>query len=102
MIFDELNKTTYLKKYYNFFNKDVSKFVSSDLLDKEIDENFNDEKTAMHDEVQKNNKIKSMTDNDENHNQSQFQINCNRKKLNSKLENLFHEGEDVDVYQDIT
>lgn len=50
----------------------------------------------------KNNKIKSMTDNDENHNQSQFQINCNRKKLNSKLENLFHEGEDVDVYQDIT
>ena len=24
------------------------------------------------------------------------------KKLNSKLENLFHEGEDVDVYQDIT
>ena len=81
MIFDELNKTTYLKKYYNFFNKDVSKFVSSDLLDKEIDENFNDEKTEMHDEVQKNNKIKSMTDNDENHNQSQFQINCNRKKI---------------------
>lgn len=100
MIFDELNKTTYLKKYYNFFNKDVSKFVSSDLLDKEIDENFNDEKTEMQDEVQKNNKIKSMTDNDENHNQSQFQINCN--PLNSKLENLFHEGEDVDVYQDIT
>lgn len=69
MIFDELNKTTYLKKYNNFFNKDASKFVSNGLIDKEIDENFNNEITEMHDEVQKSNKIKSMTDYDENHNQ---------------------------------
>ena len=32
-----------MKKYYNYFDKDVSKFVSSELLEKEIDKNFNDE-----------------------------------------------------------
>ena len=42
-IFDKLSEITYLKKYYNFFNPDISKFVSSELLEKETDENFKDE-----------------------------------------------------------
>ena len=35
-IFDELNEITCLKKYYNFFEKDASKFVSSELFEKEL------------------------------------------------------------------
>ena len=31
-IFDELNEVTYLKRYYNHFDKEVSKFVSSNLI----------------------------------------------------------------------
>ena len=31
-IFDEMNGITYLKRYYNYFDKEVSKFVSSNLL----------------------------------------------------------------------
>ena len=33
---------TYLKRYYNFFDKDLSKFFSSELREKEMDENLND------------------------------------------------------------
>ena len=36
-IFDEV---TYLKKFYNLFYPHISKFISSELLEKEIDENF--------------------------------------------------------------
>ena len=42
-IFDELNKISYLKKYYNVFDKRLSKFVSGKFLETKIDENFNDE-----------------------------------------------------------
>ena len=30
--FDEINEVTYLKRYYNYFDKEVSKCLSSDLL----------------------------------------------------------------------
>ena len=43
LIFDELNKISHLKKYYNVFDQNVSKFVSGELLKRENDENFNDE-----------------------------------------------------------
>ena len=35
-----------MKKYYNFFDKDISKFVTSELREKEI-ENFNSEMTKV-------------------------------------------------------
>ena len=41
-ILDEMNEVTYLKKYYNYFDKGVSKFVSSDLIRAEIEEKYND------------------------------------------------------------
>ena len=40
-IFDEMNKVTYLKQYYNYFDKEVSKFVSSDLIRAEVEEKYN-------------------------------------------------------------
>ena len=31
-IFLEMNEVTYLKRYYNYFDKEISKFISSDLI----------------------------------------------------------------------
>ena len=42
-IFDELKEITYIKKYYNFFDPNVSKFVTSDLIAQEIEEKYNDD-----------------------------------------------------------
>ena len=41
-IFDEMNEITYLKKCYNYFGKEVSKFVSSDLIRAKVEEKYND------------------------------------------------------------
>ena len=41
-MFDELKKVTYLKRYYNFFDQKVSKFVTTELIKQEIDEKYND------------------------------------------------------------
>ena len=42
-IFDELKEITYIKKYYNFFDPKVSKFVTPDLIAQEIEEKYNDD-----------------------------------------------------------
>ena len=42
-IFDELKEITYIKKYYNFFDPKVSKFVMPDLIAQEIEEKYNDD-----------------------------------------------------------
>ena len=41
-IFDEMNKVVYLKRYYNYFDKEVSKIVSSFLISVEVEEKYND------------------------------------------------------------
>ena len=41
-IFDEMNEITYNKRYYNHFNKEVSKFVTSELIRAEVEEKYND------------------------------------------------------------
>ena len=40
-IIDEINEITYIKKYYNLFDTKVSNFVRSDILEKEINQNYN-------------------------------------------------------------
>ena len=40
-IFDEMNEVTCFKKYYNYFDKEVSKFVSSNLIRAEVEEKYN-------------------------------------------------------------
>ena len=46
-IFDEVKEVTYLKRYYNYFDQKVAKFVINDLIRAEIDEKFNDSVTAL-------------------------------------------------------
>ena len=41
-ISDELQEITYLKRCYNFFDSEVSKVVSIDLIRQEIEEKYND------------------------------------------------------------
>ena len=43
LIFDELKETTYIKKYYNFFDPKISKFVTPDLIAQEIEGKCNDD-----------------------------------------------------------
>ena len=46
-IFEEMNEVTYLKRYYNYFDKEVSKFVSSHLIRAEVEEKYNDSITRL-------------------------------------------------------
>ena len=39
-IIDERNEITYLKKYYNLFNNKVSNYVNSDVLEQQIEHDF--------------------------------------------------------------
>ena len=39
-IIDEINEISYIKKYYNLFYDKVSKFVNSDVLEQQIEQDF--------------------------------------------------------------
>ena len=41
-VFHELNEVTYLQKYYSLYDKKISKFVSSDLMKQNAEEQYND------------------------------------------------------------
>ena len=42
MIFDEIKESTYLKRYYNYSDPRVPKFIMVDLIQEEIEEKLND------------------------------------------------------------
>ena len=39
-VFDEIEELSYAKRYKNVFDQDISKFVSTEILDREIEEEF--------------------------------------------------------------
>ena len=39
-IVDEIEEITYIKKYCNLFDNSVSKFVNSDILERQINQKF--------------------------------------------------------------
>ena len=45
-IIDEMNEVSYLKMYYNLFEKKISNFGNSELLEKEIEQKF-EQKSQM-------------------------------------------------------
>ena len=51
-IFDELGGITYINRYHNVFDQTVSDFVTSDLLKKQIEEEFNDKLMKLDNEGQ--------------------------------------------------
>ena len=40
-LIDEINEISYIKKYYNLFDSKISNFVNSEILENEIEENYN-------------------------------------------------------------
>ena len=40
LIIDEINEISYIKKYYNLFDNKVSEFVNSDVLQQQIEQDF--------------------------------------------------------------
>ena len=40
LIIDKINEISYIKKYYNLFDSKVSNFINSDILEKQIEQNF--------------------------------------------------------------
>ena len=42
LIFDELNEVTYHKIYYSLFDQEMSKYLSSDLMKQDTEEQHND------------------------------------------------------------
>ena len=42
-VFDEIEELSYVKRYQNVFDREISEFVSSKLLQREITESFDNE-----------------------------------------------------------
>ena len=60
-IVNEIQKITYIKKYYNLFDNSVSKFVNSDILERQINQEFEqDLSTVKYDDPFRAVKIKSL------------------------------------------
>ena len=58
---DEIEEITYIKKYYNLFDNSVWKFVNSDTLERQIDQEFEQNlSTVKFDDPFKTVKIKSL------------------------------------------
>ena len=40
LIIGKINEISYIKRYYNLFDSKVSNFINSDILEKQIEQNF--------------------------------------------------------------
>ena len=64
-IIDEVNEITYIKKYCSLFDSKISNFINSDVLEKEIEQNFQQQiANVKHDNPFRSAKINSI----KNHN----------------------------------
>ena len=60
-LIDEINELTYIKKYYNLFDTKIEKFVSSEILEKNINQEFEQDIALIkHDDPFKNARIKEL------------------------------------------
>ena len=58
-IIDEVNEISYIKKYFNLFDNRVSKFVNTDILEKQVNQKFEQNiSTVKHDDPFKTAHIK--------------------------------------------
>ena len=49
-IYDEIGEFTYIRKYHNLFDNEVSKFVNSSLIEKEIEKTYNEKLLQTNDD----------------------------------------------------
>ena len=62
-IIDEVNEITYIKKYYNLFDSRIPNFVNNDVLEQEIEQNFQQQiANVKHDSPFRSARINTMKD----------------------------------------
>ena len=49
-IYDEIGEFTYIRKYHNLFDNEVSKFVNLSLIEKEIEKTYNEKLLQTNDD----------------------------------------------------
>ena len=49
-IFDEYKEITFINRYHNIFDEKVSKFITSDLLKSQLEEQYNDKLMKLYKE----------------------------------------------------
>ena len=77
-IVDEIEEITYIKKYYNLFDNSVSKFVNSDILERQINQEFEQNlSTVKFDDPFRAVKIKSL---ESVKNEKMDALNCLKEK----------------------
>ena len=86
-IIDEVNDITYIKKYYYLFDSKISNFVNSDVLEQEIEQNFQQQIASVkHDDPFRSARIDVI----KSHNREDLDVLKSQKKneRKSKRENL--------------
>ena len=84
-IIDEVNEITYIKKYYNLFDSKISNFVNSDILEQEIEQNFQQQiANVKHDDLLRSAKISSI----KNHNKEDLDALESLKKNERKSKKI--------------
>ena len=79
-VIDEVNEITYITKYYNLFDNRVSKFVNSDVLEQQINQQFEQNiSTVKHDDLYKTACIKKTF---ESQNEKLDALKCLKEKKN--------------------
>ena len=81
-IIDEVNEITYITKYYNLFVNRVSKFVNSDVLEQQINQQFEQNiSTVKHDDPYKTARIKTF---ESQKNEELDGLKCLKRKIKKK------------------
>ena len=82
-LIDEINDLTYIKKYHNLFDNKISSFVSSEILEKNINQEFEQEIALIKDnDPFKNARIREL----ENKKQTNIDsLDCLKQKEKKKI-----------------
>ena len=86
-IVDEIEEITYIKKYYNLFDNSVSKFVNSDILERQINQEFEQNRsTVKFDDPFRAVKIKGL---ESVKNEEMEALNCLKEKEKKEVDQRF-------------
>ena len=94
-LIDEINELTYIKKYYNLFDSKIENFVNSKILERNINQEFEQEIALIkHDDPFKNARIAEL----ENKRQTDIDsLDCLKKKEKKSKKRKIKDNVDVRV-----
>ena len=83
-IYNEITKITYIKKHYNLFDKSVSKFVNSDLIEKHVEKTYNKKMLQIKNDFLKNGRIEYLNIEKQQSKEALEQVQAKEKKNHKK------------------